>query len=365
MRGYHGRLKEQKDCRECHGNSVADRHHGVPIVVIDHLCFPCHPQCTIGTPNCENGITLERNCLAAGCHDTTVNGGHHAIDLTNANACTTCHNPNLIGELSPLIDFNTYPSQVDFLPTPFSCENCHWKQTITAKHYLNDGNSDPNNPGHPSTYNHYNQWGNFVGFYEYPLPINGNMDTHHMGFECVTCHSGDPNNLSCNDPILIRYCEGCHSIAALHSIGEHMLDSNGWEAVVDPDGEPSVYRTFAATEKCTACHGGEVPGYTGELLSKPAIDIGLVGMQPLSGSPGALINLRGQNFTNQRTADRSVELRLTDSLDPWKSVPIHFWTENRIEWELPCWALAPGNYDVTVKTEAGRSNKRVLTVKDG
>src|SRR4030067_1673430 len=203
----------EKDCRGCHGGSTADRHHGVPQVVIDHVCTTCHHICASGDPDCQNGFTMHRNCLTSGCHDTTVNGQHHAVDLTNANACITCHNPNLIGELSPLIDFVPYPSQVDFLPTPFSCENCHWKQTITAKHYLNDGNSDPNNPGHPSTYNHYNQWGNFIGFYEYPLPINGNMDTHHRGFECAACHLGDPNNLACNDSILIRYCAMGRSIA--------------------------------------------------------------------------------------------------------------------------------------------------------
>jgi hypothetical protein len=356
-------LSEQ-NCRGCHGESTADRHHGTPICQVQHLCTSCHPECTIGTPKCENGITIETNCLAAGCHDTTANGGHHAIELTSANACTTCHNPNLIGELSPLMDFNTYPPQVDFLPTPFSCENCHWGQAITAKHYLNDGYSDPDNPGHPSTYDHYDQWGNFTGFYEYPLPINKNMDTHHIGFECAGCHLGDPNNLSCNDPILIRYCERCHSIASLHSIVPHMLESNGWEAVTDPDGEPSLYRTFAGNEKCMACHGGEVPVYSGELLNKPAIDIGSVGVQPTAGNWGAFVTLRGQNFTNQHTIDRAVELRLAGSSDSWESVPIYSWTENMIEWFLPHWSFAPGNYDVTVKTEAGRSNKRVFTIKD-
>src|SRR4030065_1213812 len=64
----------EQDCRGCHGGSTADRHHGVPIVVIDHLCNPCHQQCTIGDPDCVNGATLHRNCLTSGCHNTTVNG---------------------------------------------------------------------------------------------------------------------------------------------------------------------------------------------------------------------------------------------------------------------------------------------------
>src|SRR3972149_6210806 len=364
-----GNLVEQ-DCRGCHGESTADRHHGTPMVVLEHQCLTCHPQCTIGEPECVNGISLHRNCLTSGCHDTNDNGGHHVIELTSTDVCTTCHNPNLVGELSPLMDFNTYPAQVDFLPTPFSCENCHWGQAITPKHYLNDGYSDPNNPGHPSTYNHYDQWGNFIGFYEYPQPVNNNMYTHHMGFECVTCHLGDPNNLSCNDPILIRYCERCHSIASLHSIDAHMLESSGWEAVADPDGEPSLYRTFAANEKCLACHGGAVQDYTGELLNKPAIDIGSVGVQPKAGSIGTLVTLHGENFSDRHTIDRAVELRRTGSSDPWISMPIYAWTDTKIEWILHCSDLShgnynPGNYDVTVKTDSGRSNKRVFTVLDG
>jgi hypothetical protein len=343
----------EKDCRKCHGNTT-DRHHALPVVKGGH-CLICHPQFP----------TIERNCLAAGCHDTNVNGGHHTIESTSADACITCHNPNLIGELSPLIDFNTYPPQVDFLPTPFSCENCHWRQTITAKHYLSDGDSDPNNPGHPSIYNHYDQWNNFIGFYEYPLPINDNMDTHHMGFECATCHLGDPNNLPCNDPILIRYCERCHSIASLHSVDAHMLSSDGWEAVADPDGEPSLYRTFAANEKCLACHGGAVQDYSGEFLGKPAIDINVLGISPMAGCVPTIVTLRGKNFNDNHTINRAVELKPTDSSEPWKSVPILCWTDTLIQWDLPCWVFAPGNYDVTVKTEAGRSNKRVLTVNDG
>jgi len=144
-----------------------------------------------------------------------------------------------------------------------------------------------------------------------------------------------------------------------------MSGNNGWEAIADPDGEPSLYRTFQGNEKCMACHGGAVQDYTGELLNKPDIDIDSVGIQPTAGSVGALVILRGQNFTNQQTMDRSVELRPTDSSEPWKSVHVYSWTDNMIEWYLPCYAFAPGNYDVTVKTEAGRSNKRVFTVKDG
>ena len=55
----------EHNCRNCHGNSTADRHQGVPMVVRDHLCYPCHPTCTEGAPDCENGITIHSSAGAA------------------------------------------------------------------------------------------------------------------------------------------------------------------------------------------------------------------------------------------------------------------------------------------------------------
>lgn len=59
---------EESDCRSCHGNNLANRHHLTPIVLRDRLCTVCHPTCTIGTADCPNGIRLIRDCLASGCH---------------------------------------------------------------------------------------------------------------------------------------------------------------------------------------------------------------------------------------------------------------------------------------------------------
>ena len=59
---------EESDCRNCHGNNLADRHHLTPMVLRDRLCTPCHPTCTPGTPDCDYGILLIRDCLASGCH---------------------------------------------------------------------------------------------------------------------------------------------------------------------------------------------------------------------------------------------------------------------------------------------------------
>ena len=59
---------EESDCRSCHDNNLANRHHLTPIVLRDHLCTVCHPRCTPGTPDCASGILLIRDCLASGCH---------------------------------------------------------------------------------------------------------------------------------------------------------------------------------------------------------------------------------------------------------------------------------------------------------
>src|SRR4030067_1373954 len=187
----------EQNCRTCHGNSTSDRHQGVPMVVRDHLCYPCHPTCTEGAPDCENGITIHRDCLTSDCHSwNDVQFGnqkwHHKTDLTDSENCIACYNPNLIEEIGPFRSFTNYPPSVT-ISTPFVCEKCHWEQPASVT-------GDANAPGHPSTYAHYDELGNYIGFYEYGMPIFNNIDTHHLDFvgevasECYKCHSQDPGN---------------------------------------------------------------------------------------------------------------------------------------------------------------------------
>ena len=374
----------EHDCRKCHGNSTADRHHGVPMVVTDHLCTLCHPTCTPGSPDCENGITIKRNCLTSGCHswDDVQQGNkkwHHNTDMSDSENCIACHNPNIIDEITPFRDFQTYPPSV-VTPTPFSCENCHWEQkpaTVTKK---------PNVPGHPSTYRHYDEWGNLVGFYEYNKDIKHNIDTHHMDFwgnvatECYKCHSIDPDNQNVDpyEPELIRYCEICHSVRTLHTIGPHVSNHDGWRPVgfhaggggTDPTTyakwgptpyTPQVNPGYTADMQCFGCHGDSVPPSQEDPFCNPAID----NMSPIAGSCGMIVTLRGDCFGNEHITGRKLQLKLkSDPLAPWTDMPIHAWTDTMIEFEIPCWTLAPGNYSVRVKTENGNSNKTTFTIKD-
>src|SRR3989304_2336352 len=256
----------EHNCRKCHGNSTADRHHGVPQVVRDHICITCHPTCTSGVdPDCENNITIHRNCLTTDCHSwADVQFGnqkwHHNTDMADAENCIACHDPNLIEEITPFRSHEMYPPAV-VTPTPFSGENSHWEQPASVT-------GNPNAPGHPSTYEHYDYWGNLVGFYEYGKPISNNIDTHHMDFvgevasECYKCHSQDPGNPSWDpyNPELIRYCLICYSITTLHNqfaIGPHVLPHNGWLAV-----------DFHANPGSPPARGGAGPGPAPTIYAK-------------------------------------------------------------------------------------------------
>jgi hypothetical protein len=432
----------EHNCRKCHGNSTADRHHYMPIVRRDQLCTPCHPPCTPGTQDCPNGIKIIRNCTTAGCHswddvgpkDETANppnGWHHNTDMAAAENCIACHDPNLIEEITPFRSHETYPPSV-VSPTPFACENCHWEQALIP--------GDPcttSGTGHPSTFEHTDYWGNWVGFLAYGKPIYNNDDLHHMGWkgnvsaDCYKCHSQDPSNPSWDpeNPELMRYCEICHSVRTLHSIQPHVSYHAGWVAVgfhvpptnQDPtDLAPVDYRTndngsgliakdedgdglegedpidgidndgdgrtdedphnfwgqvctavrqnpaFSADEQCIGCHGVGVPSWFPEIPpALPSIDTSFEGMQPIAGSCGAIVTLRGDNFGNDHIATRRVEIKKEGCATcSWIPVPIHVWSNTLIEWELPCWTFDEGNYKVRVVTEIGTSNFVIFTVKD-
>jgi hypothetical protein len=345
----------------------------------------------------------------------TYNGWHHNTDMAAAENCTGCHNPNLVEEITDFRDHQMYPPTV-VTPTPFSCENCHWEQDVVA-------GVDCDDPGHPSTYDHVDMWGTLVGFYEYGKPIYGNFDTHHMAFkgdvasDCSKCHSQDPDNPDWNpyNPELMRYCEICHSVRTLHTIDPHVAPHPGWFPVgfhandndfdgaidedpvdsvdndsdgyvdEDPPGtlgpDPFVYATwdaagsppgvcdpeqepgYTADMQCWGCHADSLPPpYDGDVTCEPFIVDGVEGVQPPAGSCGLQVTIRGGCFGDEQTLDRSVELKIAPST--WIQMPVHAWTDNVIEWEVPCWTLAPGNYKVRVVNEAGNSNAVNFTVKD-
>jgi len=370
----------EMDCRGCHGDSLADRHHNTDIVLKDHMCTPCHE--VIPDPP---GVVVIRDCTTSGCHswnDVYANGWHHNTDLSGSENCVACHSENIVAEITPFSSFQEYPPSV-VTPTPFSCENCHWDQGIVDIGWT-AGDPDPaaNAAGHPSTYEHEDAWGNFVGYYEYGKPILGNFDNHHMGFkgnvasECYKCHANDPNDPSWDpyDEELIRYCEICHDVATLHTIFPHVGPpgtgnkgaAEGWEAVgfhASGAGDPTSYvgnsasgitdsDSFRQNEMCFGCHGDAVPEYEGETTSAPNI----TGMNPLAGCPGAQVEITGSDFGIEKTPERGVKLKEgTAFID----VPIVSWTDTRIVFEVPAWTFSPGNHKVKVYNEKGSAQTAV------
>lgn len=379
----YGNLTES-DCRGCHGSSLADRHHATSTVARDRRCTACHEV----DASAPSGVSTVRDCMTSGCHsqyDLDANGWHHNTDLSGSSNCVACHDPSLIAQISPLRDLSLYPPSV-ITPTPFSCENCHWEQAASTT-------ANPDSPGHPSTYNHYTNQGDFTGFYEYGKPIYGNLDTHHMNFQgnvssgCYQCHSQNPSSPSWDpyNPLLIRYCEVCHSAATLHRIGPHVQNTNGWEAVGfhvpfdnndAADFDPVRYRTcdatgpylperepgFTADQQCFGCHGDKVPQPPAPPASPPVIDDSAAGILPSHGCGGTLVTLRGTYFGEQKEKGFSVMLNTGEE---WLDMPVHSWSDTLIEFEIPCWSLLEHkNYDVKIVTPAGESNKRVFTIED-
>jgi hypothetical protein len=377
---------EELDCRSCHGDSLADRHHYTEIVLRDRLCTPCHE--IIPDPP---GVVVIRDCAASGCHswdDVYANGWHHDTDLSASENCVACHDRNVVAELTPFAGFAEYPPSV-VTPTPFSCENCHWGQGVVDSQVGFDGTlSTQALAGHPSSFDHYNQWGQFIGYFEYNKEIFGNHDTHHMGFkgnvaaQCWKCHANDPNEPEYDpeDPELIRYCEICHDISTLHTIFAHVgppgtgggAAAEGWEAAGfhvpgSSDGIPTVYRGngldgfgasptkyFEANEQCFGCHGDNVPPYEGDTTAVPAI----TSISPSAVCPTGLLEILGSGFGDIREPGEDyVQLRNTAG-GVWTepNLPSYYsWSDNRIVFEMPAWDFAPGNYKVRVRTQAGTS----------
>ena len=400
-------LLEEEDCRACHGNSMADRHHYTNIVLIYNRCVDCHAIIDEAP-----GVQVISDCTNSNCHSwddvgemddsgSPPNGWHHATNYSDSENCTVCHGGGVVAEILPdVVSFSSYPPTV-VTPTPYSCENCHWNQGFIAAADRTlipngiDPLNDPEDAGHPSTYNHFDRWGNPIGYFEYaldtasgviPKDILQNYDTHHMGIkgnvasECFKCHANDINDPDW-DPTneeLIRYCQICHDINSLHRIFEHVgpvggdgtqLAVKGWDAVgfhvpgaTDP---PVVYRRFEANEQCFGCHGGAVPTIVLDTMVAPVI----TAMDPMAGCPGAHVSLTGTDFDPENIGvipGREVQFKISGT---WTSVPIYSWIDTEVVFEVPGWVMPPGNYKVRVYDQNRDptfkwSNQVIFTLKD-
>jgi hypothetical protein len=348
------------DCRGCHGDNLSDS--------------------IISEPP---GVIPVRDCTTSGCHswdDVYANGWHHDTDLSAPENCVICHSPNLVGPIGPFRSPAEYPPPV-VTPTPFSCENCHWGQSVVDAHALFDGTlSNQALAGHPSTYHHGWYDGEICpscyNYHEYGTEILGPWDTHHMGFkgsvaaQCWKCHANDPlgPGWDPDDPELIRHCETCHSVDTLLRIFPHVgppgtgggIAAYGWEAVGfhvagSSGGTPVEYRWFEANEMCFGCHE-PIPPYDSRECS-PDIRIKPRGIVPAAGQAISLVELTGECFGDTYGEGRAVQLKRRVDGTEWIDMPISLWADDRVVFEIPCGSLTPGNYRVRVHNEGSSGSK--------
>jgi hypothetical protein len=137
----------------------------------------------------------------------------------------------------------------------------------------------------------------------------------------------------------------------------------GWDAVgfhtQNPSEErPSTYLFFTGDNACFGCHGDSVPRYCSGYYSHPAINMNPRGINPGSGTAGALVELTGEGFSDTYW-EGAVQLKRRPEGDTWIDMPVHSLTENKIVFDIPCQTLMPGNYRVRVDN----SNQVVFTFK--
>jgi hypothetical protein len=403
---------EASDCRLCHGASVADRHHYSELALVSGLCTPCHETTEGPHPH----LMIVTSCTTLGCHSavdlgpldvagTPPNGWHHYTDFSYWDKCTACHDSDLTidpRQLSP------GPPPIVVMPSPFTCEDCHWEQPVIAN-TIGWENGDPQstNPyavsnmagaGHPSTFDHNDPYtaydiegstaGSWNDYYEYGKKIESNFDNHHVLFcgnvstDCQRCHGVDPDDPSWNpgDPYLIRCCEICHDVATLHAIQPHVGDWVGlpgnpynpdavhsWEAVGfhvpdtsntdTTDVAPTTYRLYTASEPCLGCHGYNDMFLPGPPAAVPKI----TDITPEVGTWDEGITLTGEDFGSAITTDRSVQITSTSGWN-WSQVSVSSWTDTQIQFTIPDGTFGIGNYYLWVETEIGTSNVIAFTL---
>jgi hypothetical protein len=351
---YYGNFKET-DCMDCHGdgNTIEIRH-----------------QYSAGAfASCPDGCPLSpQDCpicnITGSCSQCHIDAGpvgnlgypHHRSDFAKSGQCTACHQPNLLVQTRSVRPPSYYPTAFTYAPTPFNCENCHWPSGSAAHQ--------------PPAFIDWNLWTGipkpttWPDDLPHPMPVEaiGPVSTgslyptksyrpqdglHHtvggtVSPACFLCHANEPGHHSFNpvNPLLIRYCENCHSRDSLHGIEEHIIAGHG----------------LTANQKCIACHGG-LPK-TSPVLG--AVKPVLTSMSPRFGPEGTECNLYGKNFGSSGNILLTPRMGETDQTFIISSGECT-WTNEVIVFTLPS-ALSHRNYNVRVETPNGMSNIWVFTL---
>jgi hypothetical protein len=356
------------DCRVCHGNrnAGARRHQYTASAFAD-----CPDGCPLSSSTCltachtdpDNPQNITYDCLV--CHienstelmvcsqsnyifcdtyedcppgETCELGDfgypHHRSDLASSGQCTACHEPDLLVETRSVRTPYYYPKPYTPVPSPFTCENCHWPsgnvahtpppdwpKPIEANGPVFIPELNPSKPYRPLSGTHHE-----INGYAYPI--------------CTLCHGNVHLDFDPENPLLIRYCENCHSIDSLHGIQEHVTAGHG----------------LTAEEKCIACHGEMPDTLTPSGAESPVI----TDINPKFGTEGATLAIYGKNFGSSGSVLLTARIGETDqtySIPPGTCT----WADIAIACPIPS-GLPARNYNVRIETENGMSNMRVYTL---
>jgi hypothetical protein len=101
---------------------------------------------------------------------------------------------------------------------------------------------------------------------------------------CQDCHGSNPDSdpdWDPENPVLIRYCENCHSVGTLHSIKEHTESRNVYTV------SNTLDSTVTGNEKCVGCHGDDLGTLPPVATEPPTIAF----VEPFFGSPGITVDV--------------------------------------------------------------------------
>jgi len=336
---YYGYLAAN-DCRVCHGSREAGaKRHQFTVSAF----AGCPDGCPLSPPDCllachadpNNPQSITDDCMT--CHPASIGvggGPHHVTDLAGSGQCTSCHQPDLLVKTKSVTLPAFYPPT--YTPTPYNCENCHWPsgdiphtppldwpKSIEASGRVHSGDLYPSKPYRPQDGTH------MEGIYGKVFP------------KCYFCHANTNPSYDPANPLLIRYCENCHSNNSLHGIEEHVTAGHG----------------LTANEKCIACHGG-MPANPIVSAPKPPV---INGISPGFGPNETSFSISGDNFGSTgsvlliaKMGETGVTYRIPSGQCSW--------TNELIECVLS--GLGARNYNVKVETPNGTSNIRVFTLAE-
>jgi hypothetical protein len=380
---YFDNFKEP-ECRYCHGASTSERHHST-IYASGESCM-CHYNGAF-----ENPIRDCRVCHVDYGPIGSFGNPHHKSDLAGSGQCNACH--LYVVEVDSVEPPSYAPGITT--PTPYSCENCHWPSgkkpdqastyeggTTGKAKFLSDWKNWfglpkptywPDGLAHPKPIEADGLFSTGTLLQGKPYkPLNG---THHAVAgavypRCYFCHSygyGQTCSWDANNPYLIRYCENCHSVDAIHGFLEHVTTNN----VYTVGGNRN--QTVTADQKCVACHGDSLPYLPPLPPEMPEISF----IEPDFGSSGISVNIipatetcfiqdpvEGLCSFGQKMTGDTVQMRQAGQGNRWIDVPVNSWSEHLIQVMVPAGTFLPGRTYLRVsKQGVGNSILKAFTLK--